>query len=346
MQNRHGLVIALCGAVAALAIVAQNSARAADAALIDAAKKEGEVTWYTTQIIDQFARPAAEAFEKKYGIKVNYVRADASDSALRILNEARAGRVQADLFDGIAAPALVKEGAVLDYVPKSSQRLPPQFVDPQHFWVATNLYVYTLGFNTELVPKGTEPKSYEDLLDPKWKGKMAWSSRSSTTSAPGFVGVVMAAMGETKGRAYLTALAKQNITPLTVSVRQVLDEVIAGEYSIGLEILNNHAAISAAQGAPVAWTSLQPSMAVLNVLSMTKSAPHPNAAKLFFDFLVSSDGQKLYRDADYIPVDPDVPPRDPSLRPDGDKLQAIYFSPQEVEDQLATWTKIYNEEFR
>jgi iron(III) transport system substrate-binding protein len=170
MQSRHGLVVALCGAVVVLAIFVQDSARAADAALIDAAKKEGEVTWYTTQIIDQFARPAAEAFEKKYGIKVNYVRADASDSALRILNEARAGRVQADLFDGIAAPALVKEGVVLDYVPDSSQRLPPQFVDPQHFWVATNLYVYTLGFNTELVPKGTEPKSYEDLLDPKWKG--------------------------------------------------------------------------------------------------------------------------------------------------------------------------------
>jgi iron(III) transport system substrate-binding protein len=340
------LVVALCSTVAALAIFAQGPARAADAALIDAAKKEGEVTWYTTQIIDQFARPAAEAFERKYGIKVNYVRADASDSALRILDEARAGKVQADLFDGIAAPALVKEGVVLDYVPDSAARLPPQFVDPQHTWVATNLYVYTLGFNTELVANGTEPKSYADLLDPKWKGKMAWSSRSSTTSAPGFVGVVMAAMGETKGRAYLGALAKQNITPLSVSVRQVLDEVIAGEYSIGLEILNNHAAISAAQGAPVAWISLQPSLAVLNVLSMTKAAPHPDAAKLFFDFLVSSDGQKLYRDADYIPVDPDVPPRDPSLRPDGDKLEAIYFSPQQVEDQLPTWTKIYNEEFR
>ena len=343
-MTRISLCICTLSIAAFLALAQQ--APAADEALIDAAKKERHVTWYTTQIIDQFVRPAAEAFEKKYGIAVNYVRADAAGSALRILNEARAGKVQADLFDGIAAPALVKEGVVLDYVPDSAERLPAQFVDPHHYWVVTNLYVYTLGFNTELVPKGTEPKSYADLLDSKWKGKMAWSSRSSTTSAPGFVGVVMAAMGETKGRAYLGALAKQNITPLSVSVRQVLDEVIAGEYSIGLQILNNHAAISAARGAPVAWISLPPSMAVFNVLSMTKTAPHPNAAKLFFDFLVGSEGQKLYRDADYIPVDPDVPPRDPSLRPDGDKLKAIYFSPQQVEDQLPAWTKIYNEVFR
>ena len=176
---------------------------------------------------------------------------------------------------------------------------------------------------------------------------MAWSSRSSTTSAPGFVGVVMAAMGETKGRAYLGAARQAEYPPLTVSVRQVLDEVIAGEYSIGLEILNNHAAISAAQGAPVAWISLQPSMAVLNVLSMTKAAPHPNAAKLFFDFLVSSEGQQLYRDADYIPVDPDVPPRDPSLRPDGDELRRPSISRRRrSKTGLPTWTKIYNEVFR
>ena len=160
MQYRHGLVVALCSAIAALAIFAQGPARAADAALIDAAKKEGEVTWYTTQIIDQFARPAAEAFEKKYGIKVNYVRADASDSALRILNEARAGKVQADLFDGIAAPALVKEGAVLDYVPDSSARLPPQFVDPQRYLGRHQSLCLYAGLQYRARSKGTEPKSY------------------------------------------------------------------------------------------------------------------------------------------------------------------------------------------
>ena len=319
---------------------------AADQALIDAAKKEGSVTWYTTQIIDQFARPAADAFEKKYGIKVNYVRTDAAESVLRIINEAHAGQVQADLVDGTDTQALIKEGLVLDYIPDSAKALPAQFVDPKHHWVATNIYVYAIGFNSDLVPKGTEPKSYEDLLDPKWKDKMAWSSRSSTTSAPGFIGIVMAGMGEEKGMAYLRRLAKQNITPLTASARQVLDQAISGEYSIALEIVNSHAAISAKKGAPVGWSQPQPSEAVFSVLSMTKAAPHPNAAKLFFDFLVGSEGQKLYRDADYIPVDPAVTPKDPSLRPDGDKFKAIYFTPEQVDDSLPAWTKIYNELFK
>jgi iron(III) transport system substrate-binding protein len=321
-------------------------ASAADQALIEAAKKEGSVTWYTTQIIDQFARPAADAFEKKYGIKVNYVRAGSADGTLRIINEVRAGKVQADVVDGTDTQALIKMGAILDYIPDSAKALPAQFIDPRHRWVATNIYSYAFGFNTDLVPKGTEPKSYEDLLDPKWKGKMAWSGRSSTSSAPGMIGVVLKAMGEEKGMAYLRKLAQQNITPLTVSAREVLDQAISGEYAISLEIVNSHAAISAAKGAPVGWSQPTPSEAVFSVLSMLKDAPHQNSAKLFFDFLVGPEGQKLYRDADYVPVDPAVPPKDPSLRPGDGTFKAIYFTPAEVDDQMTGWAKIYADLFR
>ena len=94
---------------------------AADQSLIDAAKKEGHVTWYTTQIVDQLARPAAEAFEKKYGIHVDYVRADPIDIVLRVTSEAKAGHVQADVFDGTATtPGLEKAGPVLEWLPDST----------------------------------------------------------------------------------------------------------------------------------------------------------------------------------------------------------------------------------
>ena len=141
-----------------------------------------------------------------------------------------------------------KQGIVASYIPDSAKRLPPQFHDPDGHWAATNLYVLTPGYNTDLVPKGTEPKTFQDLLDPKWKGKMAWNSQPSVAAATGFIGLVLADMGEEKGTAYLQALAKQNVTGLKVAARQVLDEVIAGEYSIALQIFNNHAVISAAQG--------------------------------------------------------------------------------------------------
>ena len=104
------------GALAALAVaLAATPVAAADQALIDAAKKEGSVTWYTTQIVNQFVLPAAQAFQKKYGITVNYIRANASEVALRVSNEAKAGKVLADVVDGtLTTPALEKQGLVLN----------------------------------------------------------------------------------------------------------------------------------------------------------------------------------------------------------------------------------------
>ena len=231
-------------------------------------------------------------------------------------------------------------------MPESAHRLPERYVDPNGYWTATNLYVLTPGYNTNLVPKGTEPKTYQDLLDPKWKGKMAWGSTAGSTSgAPGFVGTVLADMGEQKGMDYLRALAKQQITGIPVSARQVLDQVVAGEYSIALQIFNNHAVISAAKGAPVAWIPWNPATAILSVISVTKSAPHPNAGKLLVDFLVSPDGQNLYRKSDYIPVDPKVPPLDPSLRPEEGHFRAIYFSPETIDKNIGNWAKIADQFF-
>jgi iron(III) transport system substrate-binding protein len=337
----------LAFAAAIVASLSSSSVFALDQAVIDAAKKEGRVVWYTTQIITQFARPAAEAFEKKYGIKVDYVRADSNEVALRLLNEGRAGKVQADVFDGTAAvAALKKENMVLQWTPDNAARLPTNAVDKDRYWVATNLYVLTPGFNTDLVPKGSEPKSFQDLLDPKWKGKIAWNSSATPSGAGGFVGLALTTMGAEKGTAYLKQLAGQNISGLQVAARQVLDQVIAGEYSIALNIFNNHAVISAAKGAPSAWIKMDPAMAVFSVASLTKAAPHPNAGKLFLEFLVSPEGQKLYREADYMPIDPEVPAKDPSMRPDDKTFKALYFTPEEIFETMPKWAAIYKDIFR
>ncbi len=339
----RGLVAAFTLSV----LAALSPAQALDQALIDAAKKEGRVVWYTTQIVNQFARPAAEAFEKKYGIRVDYIRADSNEVALRILNEGRAGKVQADVFDGTAAVAsLKKENLVLQWTPEGAKRLPANAVDEAGYWVATNLYVLTPGYNTDLVPKGAAPKNFEDLLDPRWKGKIVWNTASAPSAAGGFIGVVLTSMGEEKGRAYLKELAKQNVAGIQVAARQVLDQVIAGEYAIALNIFNNHAVISASKGAPSAWIPMNPAMAVLSVISVTKDAAHTNAGKLFLEFLVSEEGQKLYRDADYMPIDPAVQARDPSLRPDSERFKAITFTPEQIETNMPKWAGIFRENFR
>jgi ABC-type Fe3+ transport system substrate-binding protein len=343
MSASRKMIAAVLGAAATFALAAP--AHAVDQALIDAAKKEGSVTWYTALIINQFADPVAAAFQKKYGVKVEYVRANAAESILRISNEGKAGKVQADIFDGFGANQLVKEGLLESYIPDSAKRLPKEFVDPKGYWVATNLYILTPGYNTSLVPKGTEPKTYADLLDPKWKGKMAWGSNGSPSSASGFVGVVLADMGEQKGMDYLKKLAGQNIAPIPLAARQVLDQVIAGEYSIALQIFNNHTVISAAQGAPSAWIPMNPALGVLSVFSLTKNGPHKNAGKLLLDFMTSEDGQKIFREADYMPVDPAIPPKEPSLRPDGTNFRAIFFTPEQVEEKLPVWNKTWKDIF-
>lgn len=337
------------GAFAAMiaAMIAATPALAADPALIAAAKKEGELTWYTTQIVNQFARPAAEAFQKKYGVRVNYIRADSNEVTLRLQNEGKAGRVMADVFDGTGATAALKAAnLVAKYIPESANRLPDRYKDKDGYWVATNLYVLTPGFNTDLVKKGTQPRTFEDLLDPRWRGKIAWNSSVTPSGAAGFVGVVLAHMGQEKGLAYLRQLSGQKVVGLQVAARQVLDQVIAGEYAIALNIFNNHAVISAMKGAPSAWIPMEPALAVFSCLSLTAGAPRPNAGKLFIDFLMSEEGQKLYRDADYLPVDPAVQPKDPALRPGDATFRAVFMTPEEIHDNLPKWGAIYKDIFR
>lgn len=334
-------------AAASIALAQGAASQDISPALIEAAKKEGSLTWYTTQIVDQFARPAALAFEAKYGIRVNYVRADPADIVLRISAEAKAKRMQADVYDGTStSPALKKQGLAMKWLPSSAKRLGPDLFDKEGYWTATNLYVLTPGYNTDLVSPGAEPMTLDDLLDPRWKGRMVWSRRPASSAGPGFIGLVLAERGDEKGMNYLKALAQQNITALDGAARQVLDQVIAGEYALSLMIFNHHTRISAAKGAPVNWAPMQPAMTVLSVIGLTKEAPNPNAGKLFVEFLTSVEGQSFFRDANYIPVDPTVAIKDESLRPDGSRFRTVYMTPEQIDVAMPHWVDIQNKLFR
>ncbi|MEA2938116.1 MAG: iron(III) transport system substrate-binding protein, partial [Alphaproteobacteria bacterium] len=231
-------------------------------------------------------------------------------------------------------------------LPDGARRLPKEYVDSEGFWVATNIYIQTPAYNTNLVPRGTQPQTWQDLLDPKWKGKLAWAGHATTSGAPGFVGLVLAELGEDKGMAYLRQLARQNIVPLGGSARSVTDQAIAGEYPIVLQIFNHQPVISATRGAPVDWIAMNPAMGILCVAAVTKDAPRPNAAKLFVDFLVSEEGQQLFRKEYYIPVDPDIAPLDPRIRPDGKIFRGKFFTPEEVDAAMPRWQAVFKDTFR
>jgi ABC-type Fe3+ transport system substrate-binding protein len=333
--------------VAAGVSVVAVSVQAAEPALIDAAKKEGEVIWYTTQIIAQLVRPVSVAFEKKYGIKVRSTRANSTELSVKIINESRAGRPQSDVFDGTSTVVpLKKEGFVLQWLPDPAKAYPAPYKDPEGYWVANNLFFLTPGFNTALVPKGTEPRSYQALLDPKWRGKIAWSTSPTSSGGPGFIGTVLTEMGTESGMLYLRELSKQRIANIGSAAREVLDQVIAGEYLLALQIFNHHTVISAKKGAPVDWIKMEPVTGTLSVISVHKNAPHPNAAKLLVDFITSSEGQNIFRDAEYLPADPAVPALTPSLKPDEGRFRTHFFTPEQTEDNIVAWKKVYDDLFR
>lgn len=315
-----------------------------DPALVAAATKEGSVVWYSTLIVNQLVRPMAEAFMKKYpGITVQYSRQTAGEVALKINNETRAGKLQADLFDGSTGLfASLPRDMVASYAPPNVSDYPEQLRGADGTWTVPNSYIYTTGYNTEMVSAKNAPKTYADLLDPKWKGKMAITADPTVNGAPGLVGTILVSMGEEKGMEYLRKLGAQNLVYVPASQRVVLDQVIAGQYPIGLMIINYHSVISSSQGAPCAWVKMEPVVESFNYLQILKQAPHPNAARLLYDFILSRQGQEIFRDNNYLPANPHVQAKDPELKPGAGKFKSTVMT-LELSENLPRWTKIADE---
>ena len=330
----------------ALAFAASSNGNAAEPALYEAAKKEGEVVWYTSLIVNQAVRPLVETFNKKYpGIAVKYVRADSGPTAIKIINEAQAGRPQSDVFDGIdSTPPLLIAGLVEPFTPSEADKYPAELKDPGGRWRALVLYFLTPAINTQQVSTSDIPKTPQDLLDPKWKGKIAWSTVPASGSGV-YVGSVLQTMGEEKGMAFLRALAKQDIINVDATNRAILDQVIYGQYAMALSIFNHHAVLSAQKGAPVEWLKLDPISAPMHSVGLTRNAPHPNAGKLLVDFLTSEEGQKTLADVEYIPAMPSVAAKTPSVKPEGGGFKANVLSPDTITHNLDNWYKIKKELF-
>lgn len=334
------------GSIVALLLCA-GGARAADAELVKAATAEGQVVWYVSLIQNQFVRPMQAAFEKKYpGIKVNPVTGLQNDLLVKLLGEARAGGTQADVFHGSTVAPLKDANLLQHYVPQEAAAYPKNYKDPDGFWTAEFVYFSAAAINTDLVKPGDAPKTFKDLLDPKWKGKIAWPATLTPGGPPGFIGGVLLGMGEAEGRAFLDRLATQKIVNVAANQRVVMDQVIAGEYPLSLATYSHHAVISAKAGAPVQWLKLEPLTSFLDVIALMKSAPHPNAGKLFIEFILSEEGQKVVAAANYIPARPDVPASTPTLKPDAGNFKALVIPTSVMDKNLGAWVQIYNEKFK
>ncbi len=350
------LLLALAAATAAVPATVAHAATVEEIALmkspnrekilIEGAKKEGKITFYTGLIVDQVVRPVKDAFEKEYPfLQIEFFRANADRLAQRVLAEHQAKRYEVDVVSGSAAATMLQRAGLMQrfYSPPIAE-YPRELKDANGFWGSTNVYFMTLGYNTRNVKVAELPKSYEDLLNPRWKGQMMWST-SRGSGAPQFVGNIFTSMGQEAGKAYLQKLRQQNIAKSTASARQILDLVIAGEYPLSIQIFNHHAFISKVAGAPVEWHPLEPVTATNNSIGIAKTAPHPHASMLFLDFVLSRRGQRVFQAANYLPAHPEVPALQADLKPGVRFKKANYLSPELLYDKSNEWADYFEKEF-
>jgi iron(III) transport system substrate-binding protein len=217
--------------------------------------------------------------------------------------------------------------------------------DADGYWAATNMIVIGAAANTTLVPETDRPRSYEDLLAPKWRNRIAWKP-NDITGAWGFIGAVLAAMGEERGLAFLRKLAAQNIAPVGASTRAILDGVIAGEHPMVLGVSAHNTEISRKAGAPVVFLPLSSAWTTLHMIGAVRDAPHPNAARLFIDFALSREGQEIFRAAGYLPARPDVPPLSAAISPALAGFPARLIAPEVLDRELVHWSDVYSAVFR
>ena len=314
--------------------------------LIEGARKEGQVVLYSSMIVNQGVRPIVDKFGKKYPfVKISYWRADSEDITQKLSAEVRANNVVADVFEGTGlGEQAVGAGVTQAYYTPAIEAYPAELRDPAGMWTPTRLSYYSIAYHTRLVPEGKVPKSYADLLDPQWKGRMAWRIGSSTGTAL-FITNLRLAWGEDKARAYFEKLKDQKVVNFGAgSARTLVDRVIAGEYPIALNIFAHHPLISRAKGAPVNSLLLDPTASTAATMGVVKGARHPHAAMLLIDYILSKEGQEILRGADYFPADPAVPPA-PALAPVVPKIAGVpenFVGP----DKLIKYTDSSEEIFR
>ena len=301
--------------------------------LVEGAKKEGLVSIYTSMPVDDITA-LTSAFEQKYGVKSKVWRSGSEKILQRGLLEAKASRYEVDVFEtnGPELEVLSREKILQQSNAPGLVDLIPQAIPPHREWIATRLNIFTCAYNTKLVRKEDLPKTYADLLDPKWKGKLAVEAEDSDWLAE-----TVLKMGEEKGIALFKEIAKRNGVSVRKGHTLLANLVASGEVPLGLTLYNYKIEQMKNSGAPVDWFSLDPTVARPNGNGVARNAPHPHAALLFQDFELT-DGQAILGKRDFIPTSTKVPSN-------LNKMPLTFANPKTTLDDGQKWNKIYDEIF-
>jgi len=328
MKTRRVTVI-ICFAVSLYFNVSAMEA-AEEPDLIQAAKREGRVVWYT---VAGESQQLAQEFERKYPfVKVEVVRSTVYPLLTRILNETRAGNY---LFDIVRQSAftigvLIQRGLMQPYDSPERKGYNAGWKDKQGYWTSTDDNYFVIGYNTRLVSEREAPRDWEDLLLPKWRGQITLDPDNHL-----LFGGLEQSWGREKATAYFRKLAQQQIQ-FRKGNTLIAQLIVAGEYPLGF-VYAHRVEFLKAQRAPIDWVStMNPIVTTGGPLGLAAKAQHPNAGKMLIDFLLSKDGQSQLRNFYRIPSRADLEPL--SLKLDPRRLQLLPMSPSLAEKE-EDWKK-------
>jgi iron(III) transport system substrate-binding protein len=336
---RRAVYVALACLAASPALAQQVSPTLAELAtyagpdrterLIAGAKKEGVATVYSSVTVDD-QKVLTAAFERKYGVKLQFWRSSSESILQRAAVEYRGGRYEVDAIETSAAEmeSLHREKLLVEVKSPHLADIVPAALRPHREWVGDRLNIISAGYNTNLIRKQDAPKSYEDLLDPKWKGKLGIEADDAV-----WFGALANAMGEEKTIKLFRDMVRTNGLSVRKGHTLLANLVVSGEVPYALTLYHYKAEQLKNSGAPLEWYVLPPGFARFLGTGILRRPPHPHAAVLFLDFMLS-DAQRVLLDRDFTPTNIKVKPLDVPFN---------VIDPAQMLDQGDKWQKLYDE---
>jgi iron(III) transport system substrate-binding protein len=293
------------------------------------ARREGAVVLYTS-LAPSESGPLLQAFEKKYGIKVDLWRSNSEKVSQRTITEARGGRFQLDAVETIGTDLekMTREGIFAEFYSPHLADLIPEAIPAHRRWMPDRLSYLGVAYNTRLVRRSDLPSTYEGFLDAKWKGRIGLEAGDVVWLA----GIVKL-WGEERAMRFFNGLAR--LRPDVRSGHTLLTQlVISGEIPIGLTVYSSSVESPRRNGAPIDWLPVEPVIAQPLGIGLARRAPHPHAALLFADFLLSPEGQALFESLGR-------PPASRRVKSALGQFDAVMMDPAKELDDNARWEKTW-----
>ena len=266
--------------------------------LIEGAKKEGLLVFYTT-IPTEYADRLIQPFAARYGVKVNVWRARSEIVLQKVLTEARAGNANVDVISVFApaAEAIRRENLMQEIRSRHHAELARSAVPAHRQWVAQLQHVFVHAYNTDNVRKEDLPRTWHDLLAPKWKGRLAIEGDDHE-----WLSSVIADIGEAEGVRFFRELVAKNGLSVRSGHPLLTNLVASGEVPLALTVYQYSVEQAKKKGSPIEWFVIEPAVSIPNAIGVARRAPHPHAALLFYDHLIGAEGQRILARIGYVPT--------------------------------------------